>query len=127
MNKNAKQWVQALRSGEYEQGRMFLNKCGKFCCLGVACEVFNQANPGKLEIGIYDIDPDATTYDDLTGQLPSQVQQWLGLGTSLGDYIEGSLANLNDNRAPFTAIADLIESEPAGLFKKEPDKPEAPR
>jgi hypothetical protein len=32
-------WVEALRSGEYEQGSDALYKGGKYCCLGVACVV----------------------------------------------------------------------------------------
>ena len=36
---NIQKWVDGLLSGEYEQGRGKLNKDGKFCCLGVACEV----------------------------------------------------------------------------------------
>lgn len=37
--KFAKKWLKALRSGEYEQGRIELyNKnLNKYCCLGVAC------------------------------------------------------------------------------------------
>lgn len=31
--------VTALRSGEFEQGHGALNKDGKFCCMGVFCEV----------------------------------------------------------------------------------------
>lgn len=32
-------WVEALRSGDYEQGQSFLRNGNKFCCLGVLCEV----------------------------------------------------------------------------------------
>jgi hypothetical protein len=32
-------WIEALRSGKYEQGEGTLNKDNKFCCLGVLCEV----------------------------------------------------------------------------------------
>ncbi len=35
----AMKWVEALRSGKYQQGRQYLNKDGKFCCLGVLCEI----------------------------------------------------------------------------------------
>lgn len=36
-----KKWVDALRSGEYKQGRTYLRrrKDNTFCCLGVLCEV----------------------------------------------------------------------------------------
>mgnify|MGYP000662176730 CR=1 FL=1 len=33
------EWVEALESGDYPQGRLRLRKHGKHCCLGVACVV----------------------------------------------------------------------------------------
>lgn len=40
MNKDIKeQWVEALRSGEYEQGRGTLCQDNKFCCLGVLFDI----------------------------------------------------------------------------------------
>jgi len=38
-----KLWIEALRSGKYEQGRGALNKDGKFCCLGVLCDLAVKA------------------------------------------------------------------------------------
>jgi len=48
------QWVAALRSGEYVKGRNHLQKDGKFCCLGVLCELAVKAgivtaNPSPVE------------------------------------------------------------------------------
>ena len=40
MTPEQKQWIAALRSGAYEQGTEWLEKDGKFCCLGVACNLF---------------------------------------------------------------------------------------
>lgn len=38
-------WLDALRSGEYPQGKGLLrDNEGKFCCLGVLCEVAVEAN-----------------------------------------------------------------------------------
>lgn len=58
-----KRWIKALRSGDFKQGKWHLkNKYGKYCCMGVAIEIFkkqlgyiftDQANynrPTKLEI-----------------------------------------------------------------------------
>lgn len=40
MNKTLKnKWIKALRSGKYEQGKGNLNHDGRYCCLGVLCEV----------------------------------------------------------------------------------------
>lgn len=33
------QWVEALRSGKYQQGYGALRKGDQFCCLGVLCDV----------------------------------------------------------------------------------------
>jgi len=38
-----KEWVKALRSGEYKQGQSYLrSRDGKFCCLGVLCDLTNR-------------------------------------------------------------------------------------
>ena len=34
-----KKWVAALRSGQYQQGKGYLKKDGRYCCLGVLCSV----------------------------------------------------------------------------------------
>lgn len=133
MNANAKLWLDALRSGEYEQGEGALHALAagecpdQFCCLGVACKVFDDANPGVLIIS-----PSATSrhlkYDSELGFLPERVIEWLGLaeGNSNGMYYMSpeeraaeeymSLINLNDTGASFEEIADVIESEPIGMF-----------
>lgn len=37
--KNLTEWVAALRSGKYKQGKFNLCKNDEYCCLGVACEI----------------------------------------------------------------------------------------
>ena len=45
MNKEIKdKWVKALRSGEYKQGRLYLQRDNLFCCLGVLCKVLDVPN-----------------------------------------------------------------------------------
>lgn len=34
-------WIAALRSGDYQQGFVHLERDNKFCCLGVLCSVAN--------------------------------------------------------------------------------------
>lgn len=78
-------WVEALRSGEFEQGSDWLNSNGKMCCLGVACEVaivngldlpreVREANWGQ---------PEHVAYGDSsfrTGRtLPKEMKRWLGV------------------------------------------------
>jgi len=39
-----KRWIKALRSGKYKQTSGKLQDTDGFCCLGVACELFNKSN-----------------------------------------------------------------------------------
>jgi hypothetical protein len=42
MNENTKKWVEALRSGKYKQTEHVLQDTNGYCCLGVACVVYEQ-------------------------------------------------------------------------------------
>ena len=42
MNDNAKKLIKALRSGEYKQCRAVLRDSRRFCCLGVACDIYSK-------------------------------------------------------------------------------------
>lgn len=109
-----KRWVQALRSGEYEQGQGGLHSTdGKFCCLGVLCDL--AAREGVVEpspprggwIG----------YSGRTGLLPWPVSNWAGLTSADPVVREGSrhmlLSGLNDTGLyDFDEIADIIEAQP---------------
>lgn len=112
----AELWVEALRSGEYRQARGHLCANGKFCCLGIACDLY-QKRVGGLEV------VQRNGYVSFGGNqytLPRVVRDWLELrddaGAMFGD--EEHLGNKNDKGVPFPAIADLIESRPPGLFKE---------
>lgn len=133
LNENAKAWVAALRSGQYEQGRSFLRKNDKHCCLGVACELAIEAglpitrtvdSEGRHAY----IDPDDNFRPSGHDQtLPPLVKDWLGLRGAEGEYEKpnapdmfgrySTLSHLNDSGQTFVQIADVIESEPEGLFK----------
>jgi len=74
-----KLWVDALRSGQYEQGGGALRPTpGQFCCLGVACEVAiqNGINLVRVEDGYKDPDRPGSHY---SGAMPEVVVKWLGL------------------------------------------------
>ena len=125
MNENAKKWVAALRSGDYDQGINCLQFEDHYCCLGVACKVYETETgvtlksekrwPGSKKEKL--IGEDLTPYRD--------VKEWLGLNTVSGTFdsrVQGanSLIDLNDGTGlTFSQIADVIESEPKGLFKDE--------
>lgn len=108
-------WVAALRSGKYVQGRGRLHNAsgGKFCCLGVLCDLYKRGHP-KAEwvdgffhpFGIND------ARESDSQALPVAVQAWAGLhapNPAVND--QGSLAGLNDDGQTFDAIADVIEEQ----------------
>lgn len=114
-----KLWINALRSGNYKQGKYRLRSVdNKYCCLGVACEVAFQ-NGVQLQIRhhfhLY-------FYDENDGYPPMIVRDFFGLITEAGDYVQdnnlSSLSTDNDTlNYNFDEIANIIESEPCGLFK----------
>jgi hypothetical protein len=126
MNDNAKKWVEALRSKEFEQTRGILHCIEStttyspvgHCCLGVACEVAIQ-NGVKINRGVRkERTQTIEVFAGSTASLPREVRDWLGMGSDngLGYFHGGSLSAMNDNHKTFEEIADKIESEPEGLF-----------
>lgn len=106
----AKIWVEALRSGEYEQGRNNLNCENKFCCLGVLCELaIKNGLKIKKQIGHYD---QVVIYNCKSTYPPAEVIEWAGMWSRYGVFNgeTNSLANLNDNGKSFAYIADIIET-----------------
>lgn len=99
-------WVDALRSGKYEQGRSYLKNGGAYYCLGVACAI----NPELVKD--FDWGPLAT--------LPIEVVEYLGVRDSVGEPISEhlkSLVALNDKlRWSFSKIADQLENDAESYF-----------
>lgn len=117
MNENARKWVQALRSGEFQQAKGTLrDQDGRMCCLGVACEVYRREVGGEWRDEQFG--PPGESFQG--GFLPLGVRDWLGLAShfALPKDRRRSLVRCNDSYgATFEEIADLIESEPEGLFR----------
>jgi hypothetical protein len=118
-----KQWLAALRSGKYKQGKNRLHKIDNtFCCLGVACDIFREQLhlECKEEIG--------SDYEDVylhengcASALPEKVQLLLNLRDDLGYpkdmKLHKSLIALNDiEEKSFSEIADIIEANPEAYF-----------
>ena len=110
-----KQWVEALRSGEYKQGRYCLRDDeNKFCCLGVLSDLYiKQGNPGEWELNL-----NKTNYimhigeASSDGYLPKPVMDWAGLPNE--NPLAGSYRLSLENDSPektFSDIANLIEKE----------------
>lgn len=122
MNDNAKKWVAALRSGKYQQCQNAL--CREidgqytFCCLGVACDLFQKEN-SSLEITTGP--DDSIAYDKTISYLPIEVKAWLNIKSNCGGYMNMSytLAHDNDHGQSFNEIADIIEENEKELFIEE--------
>lgn len=101
----ADQWVAALRRGEYEQGRGQLkNVYGKFCALGVLCDVVAPNNWKQMRDGRYACEMDEI--DSHSTLLPTSVLVMTGMHSRS----ETNLAGLNDVAGrSFDEIADYIE------------------
>lgn len=119
MNKNALLWVEVLESGEYRQGRKRLKSEDRYCCLGVACELYMHVTGKSLKgTAFYDEEGTQALVENLR-----VVRDWLGLRDGMGRFFLGGdstlLTRLNDTGTTFKEIAALIRSEPEGLFVKE--------
>jgi hypothetical protein len=100
------QWIAALLSGDYQQGKAYLHRGDKWCCLGVLSDLAVGAGvipPPTEDDGIYTYGANCDT--DL---LPSEVSEWAQVDKA-GNYgATGCLANDNDRGATFEEIAELI-------------------
>lgn len=115
------QWLTALRSGDYRQGQGSLKRDGKFCCLGVLCDLAVKAGiAAETHVTMIGATAFGTgPADENSGTLPFVVQTWAGLPSnnpsfrynvlSADEYEYDSLAGLNDGGRSFAEIADLIE------------------
>lgn len=109
-----KLWVEALRSGEYNQGHSRLKNGNEYCCLGVLCDLHRKSEQGD------DWGAEQTFKDCYMGKEefpPAEVLDWAGLSdedptiTDDDKGINMSLSSMNDRGRSFKYIADLIEEK----------------
>lgn len=97
-------WLEALRSGKYEQGQRCLKtNDNRFCCLGVLCDVVRKTHKKK----------------GFTWKNNKFLGDSMGLSHEVGDLIgyytgnyvaQGILMDMNDRHdKSFKQIADYIE------------------
>ena len=118
------EWVEALRSGEYEQTKGFLHRLEAnddipvgYCCLGVLCDL-------AVKAGVVENDPDGVVeyFGNEQAVLPRAVEIWAGLDQEgklptpivMGDNEAKamSLVSLNDSyNYTFEQIADVVEEQ----------------
>ena len=129
-------WIDALRSGQYEQADSVLFNGTGYCCLGVACvlegiEPVISCNARRFEFdGRIDVAP-PTVLDSLhlfseTGHIsldllfesedPDDIIRSGAIISRLG--MNDCLAGLNDTGWTFEQIANFIEENPDLVFSR---------
>ena len=109
---NVEKWVAALRGGEYLQGKSTLRNGDKYCCLGVACDLYRKATwrgewtPVNDSCWNFKLDGDLSS-----GIMPKAVAAWLGLGSRDPTLGDSCATEMNDGGKSFAQIADAIEQE----------------
>ena len=114
MNKLLTDWLAALRSGKYVQGKGRLREDDSFCCLGVLCDVHNPE--------LWRVENERTIYGKMSAAFPPiDVMDALELPREMrNDLIninvifegeEWTVIGLNDRGVPHSKIADSIEAE----------------
>lgn len=126
MNPEVKQkWIDALRSGKYEQGSEKLRSVSGYCCLGVLCDLYSQEHDVKWEFrGNEETNPQLQDYwyfGDQSEFLPESVMEWAELNLynpllRVEDNdemfeVNEEVSTLNDEGYSFSTIADLIEAQ----------------
>lgn len=111
------EWLEALRSGQYAQGRLALCESDRYCCLGVLCRLQGRLTfldgkwreEGEEISGLPYENPVYKNLDAL-GRLPVGVFVRMFGGNLGGVAREVQLAACNDNGLTFDQIADIIEA-----------------
>jgi len=105
--KNIRKWVNALRSGKYQQGAYALRNESDgvyfYCCLGVACELSKLGQWRKVP------GHSAYKYAGSVDFLPKKVADWLGLEWDDPILTTRTASELNDSGSSFKRIAYYIE------------------
>jgi len=104
-------WLDALRSGEYKQGKDQLRSSWDdpaYCCLGVLRDISGRGRwvadkfVGRGESLFY-----GSERSDGDGR--NEGRYLLGMRYGIGDKVMGDLMTMNDEGLDFNAIADHIE------------------
>lgn len=104
-------WLDALRSGKYQQTTEVLHDDEGFCCLGVLTDLYRQECGGEWveKNDYYDfVDVNHCVETDI---LPWAVVNWSGLKDQVPHLADNYISNLNDRGMSFAEIADLIEKQ----------------
>jgi hypothetical protein len=120
------EWVAALRSGKYGQAQRCLTDLnGGYCCLGVLCDlhvgergkwvkdffVFDHSQSCAITPAAFEIYLGEGCWAvNVPEDHPLRQHPWFAEHTAFARLPRISLVTLNDEGAPFSLIADLIEA-----------------
>lgn len=109
-------WLEALRSGKYEQGKGVLRDAeNRFCCLGVLCDLISPDSwdeaPSLDNVMICGVahDVSAFGYHYATHSSDTDLPFSLRTEVSLSADDQEVLIGMNDDGRSFAEIADHIE------------------
>lgn len=110
----AGEWVDALRSGDYKQGRgtlktLLSENVTQHCCLGVLCDILD---PNGWEHADYSVSDRWHIHS--SALTPAPVNQQLGNlvgGPDIDPLVPRRVHSMNDDGDSFEAIAVRIEAE----------------
>lgn len=106
MNKEAKKWVEVLKTTELKQITGKLKKGDGFCCLGIACELNDPSLWSENKYGVYsDLD---------SGSLPKFLFNKLRLKNEHGEFdlndeIKSYLQNINPKASFYFDQYSLVD------------------
>lgn len=104
-------WIEALRSGDYEQGESYLKDPeGRYCCLGVLAD--------KTCWEIWNETEKSTSFEPHTGIVIKEHDRDIFWGETLDQDrfnlsfgLQARLAEMNDSGKMFNEIADYLEQK----------------
>lgn len=112
LDQNRLKWIEALESGKYKQAQYYLQRQGGFCCLGVACDIYDPKGWDVIPVN----DVKQVKYKDLSSSPPEYINEYFGI---IGKYRSDSeeadvelvdvLINMNDSYGKtFSEIAEYL-------------------
>ena len=112
IKEKAMELIQALRSGNYKQGKGCLRREDKYCLMGVACDLYDPNLWSSIGSFYH--------YNGERSLLPKQVIEYYGFHSSTGDLRTEDLiaisdkelfclTHANDMGITFDQLADYIE------------------
>lgn len=100
MNQGVKSlWVEALRSGNYKQGKYRLKSGNSFCALGVLCDISH--------LGEWNGTHYVTKTDENNFIPPYEVQKWANMNGF--KVFKTNIPSMNEMGLSFNQIANIIE------------------